>query len=275
MNKLKIFNHNEFGKIETIQLNGEIYFNARNVGKALGIKSAAVRMAITNFDEDEVRKLKNSDFTNKNSNVNLIDIRKLNNAGETFLTEAGVYALVFQSRKSNAKAFSKWVRKEVLPSIRKTGSYSAAIPDFSNPVIAARAWADQYEKNLLLGAVNKEMTVQLKEQKPKVTFFDIVANSKDAYPIGEVAAMLNLEDEKGKKIGQNTLFRILRSRQILKVNNLPYQRYLDNHYFNVVQKKRTDKDGNIYSYIQTMVNQKGIAAIGKMLIKLDFAIIKE
>lgn len=50
-------------------------------------------------------------------------IRKLNNAGENFLTESGVYKLVFKSRKPNAEAFTDWIADEVLPALRKTGSY--------------------------------------------------------------------------------------------------------------------------------------------------------
>lgn len=49
--------------------------------------------------------------------------RKLNNAGENFLTESGVYKLIFRSHKPEAERFSDWVTDEVLPSIRKTGSY--------------------------------------------------------------------------------------------------------------------------------------------------------
>lgn len=61
--------------------------------------------------------LKNSDVLNK-------DIRKLNNAGEKFLTESGVYKLIFKSNKREAERFQDWVTDEVLPQIRKTGSYS-------------------------------------------------------------------------------------------------------------------------------------------------------
>ncbi len=49
--------------------------------------------------------------------------RKLNNAGENFLTESGVYKLIFKSRKPEAERFSNWVTDEVLPTIRKHGAY--------------------------------------------------------------------------------------------------------------------------------------------------------
>lgn len=59
-----------------------------------------------------------------NSNVKDIDFRKLHNTGENFLTESGVYKLIFKSRKEEAERFQDWVTDEVLPSIRKTGSYT-------------------------------------------------------------------------------------------------------------------------------------------------------
>ena len=59
----------------------------------------------------------------KNSDVSKVDIRKLNNAGENFLTESGVYKLVFKSHKPNAEAFTDWIVDEVIPTIRKTGGY--------------------------------------------------------------------------------------------------------------------------------------------------------
>lgn len=63
------------------------------------------------------------------------------------VTEAVLYQLIFRFRKPDAKKFKRWVTHEVLPSIRKTGSYStqSTLPDFADPAAAARAWADQYE----------------------------------------------------------------------------------------------------------------------------------
>lgn len=75
-----------------------------------------------------------------------------------FINESGLYSLILGSHKPAAKRFKRWVTAEVLPQIRKTGSYQAqeatsrtsvALPDFSNPAAAARAWADQYEARKL------------------------------------------------------------------------------------------------------------------------------
>lgn len=79
------------------------------------------------MNEKQVIKLKNSD-------VDSTDIRKLNNAGENFLTESGVYKLIFKSRKAEAERFQDWVTDEVLPSIRKTGGYQ--LPQMSKELRA-------------------------------------------------------------------------------------------------------------------------------------------
>jgi len=66
----------------------------------------------------------------------------------TIINEGGVYGAVFSSRRPEAREFRRWVKHEVLPAIRKYGSYNAEpqLPDFSNPAEAARAWAEQYEQ---------------------------------------------------------------------------------------------------------------------------------
>ena len=84
--------------------------------------------------------LKNSDVRNKdtrNSDVRSMHFRKLNNAGEKFLTESGVYKLVFKSRKPNAEKFTDWVTDEVLPTLRKTGSYEMPKKKQSNERLAS------------------------------------------------------------------------------------------------------------------------------------------
>ena len=112
MNELMLFEGQE---VEIIELNGQALFNPKHVAECLGI--ADVNSSIRNFNEKQVVKLKNSDMHN-------LHIRKLNNAGEKFLTECGVYKLAFRSHKENAEKFTDWIADEVLPSIRKTGSYT-------------------------------------------------------------------------------------------------------------------------------------------------------
>lgn len=113
MNDLMIFEGHE---VEVFELNGEVLFNPYHVGLCLDMAMGTVKDHMSKMNKKQVIKVKNSD-------VGLTDFRKLNNAGENFLTESGVYKLVFKSRKPNAEKFTDWVTDEVLPTLRKTGSY--------------------------------------------------------------------------------------------------------------------------------------------------------
>lgn len=113
MNELMIFEGHE---VEVFEMDGEVLFNPYHVGECLELSESAVRNYLARMNAKQAVIVRNSDVRNK-------DIRKLNNAGEKFLTESGVYKLVFKSRKPNAEKFTDWVTDEVLPSLRKTGSY--------------------------------------------------------------------------------------------------------------------------------------------------------
>lgn len=114
MNNIMNFEGNN---VEVININGRFYFNPYHVGKCLELGDSAVRMAMAKMNVNQCVLFKNSD-------VNNIDTRKLNNAGERFLTESGVYKLAFKSRKPSAERFADWVADEVLPSINHTGTYT-------------------------------------------------------------------------------------------------------------------------------------------------------
>lgn len=109
--EIKMFEGNE---VEVLELDGKVLFNAKHVADILDIKN--VNDNISRMNENQVVKL-------TNSAIGKTDIRKMNNAGENFLTESGVYKLVFKSHKPNAEKFTDWIADEVLPEIRKTGGY--------------------------------------------------------------------------------------------------------------------------------------------------------
>lgn len=105
MNELQIFNNEEFGEIRTAVVNNEPMFCLIDICKALEMSNPT--MVAQRLDDDERTKL------------------DLGRAGDTnFITESGLYAVILRSDKPNAKKFRKWVTSEVLPSIRKTGSYN-------------------------------------------------------------------------------------------------------------------------------------------------------
>lgn len=113
MQNLMIFEGHD---VEVFELNGQVLFNPYHVGECLEIGENGVKTAVSKMNDKQVVKLTNSKVAKYN-------FRKLHNTGENFLTESGVYKLVFKSHKPNAEAFTDWIADEVLPTLRKTGSY--------------------------------------------------------------------------------------------------------------------------------------------------------
>lgn len=112
---LQVFSYKE-QEMRTVMVDGEVWFVAKDVCDILELNN--VSKAIQELDDDERSSLTISEGTSPkggNPNMNIIN-------------ESGVYALIFKSRKPEAKAFSRWVRHEVLPQIRQTGSYSVVQP---------------------------------------------------------------------------------------------------------------------------------------------------
>lgn len=106
---------------------------------------------------------------------------------------------------------------------------------------------------------DQEVTKQLEAAKPKVEFFDAVAESKDAIPMGDAAKVLNMG------MGRNKLFSILRQYKILMKNNRPYQEYVDRGYFRVIEQKYSLQNGDTRIDFRTLVYQRGLDFIRKIL----------
>lgn len=135
MNDLQIFNNEEFGEVRTAVVNDEPMFCLIDICKALEIKNATD--VAKRLDEDERTRL------------------NLGRQGETnFITESGLYAVILRSDKPNAKKFRKWVTSEVLPTIRKTGSYN-------KPMSTA-------EKIKLLAQGNEELNERVEKVEDKL-----------------------------------------------------------------------------------------------------------
>jgi len=120
-----------------------------------------------------------------------------------------------------------------------------------------------YSQALLLASKQaqqlQEQNIQLEEQKPKVEFYDSVTQSKDTIDIGMVAKVLN------KNIGRNQLFKMLRDKGVLMLNNMPKDEYIKRGYFKVSESKYTLNDGSIKIGLKTVVFQKGLDYINKVL----------
>ena len=110
MNELKVFNNPEFGKVRTVEINGEPWLVGKDVAAALGYQNP--QRAIRDHVEDEDKGVTEMVTPGGKQSVPIIN-------------ESGLYSLVLSSKLPGAKKFRRWVTSEVLPSIRKTGHYTA------------------------------------------------------------------------------------------------------------------------------------------------------
>lgn len=108
MNKLQIFNSEEFGEIRTVTIDNEPWFVGIDVAKSLGY--ANPKNAVPKHVSEEDKLGTQIEYAGQRREV-------------TVINESGLYALIFGSKLDSAKRFKHWVTAEVLPSIRKTGSY--------------------------------------------------------------------------------------------------------------------------------------------------------
>lgn len=113
----------------------------------------------------------------------------------------------------------------------------------------------------ILQARNEELKKQNEKLLPAANFAYQLCSSKDTIEIGECAKVLN------KNIGRNRLFEFLRNSNVLQSNNIPYQKYIDAGYFRVIESKYVTPNGETKISLKTVVFQKGVAYINKLLSK--------
>lgn len=157
VNELIVFNNEEFGEVRTITIDGEPWFVAADVCRALDLSNPTI--ATSRLDEDERAKF------------------NLGRQGDgRIINESGLYSLVLGSRKPEAKAFKRWITHDIIPAIRKTGGY---VNDAAQFIDSYFGQLDSAQKHALTMIFNesKRMTAQLKEQAPKVDFYDTFVSS--------------------------------------------------------------------------------------------------
>ena len=155
-NAIQVFNNEDFGVVRTIMIDGEPWFVANDVCKALEIDATSTRR----LDEDEKNTLRLTQGTSGNPNV-------------TVINDSGLYSLVLGSRKPEAKAFKRWMTHEVIPSIRKTGQYGGALTS-EQALILAIVQSDAPENRALAlseyrEAITAPLQAVIEEQKPKTS----------------------------------------------------------------------------------------------------------
>jgi anti-repressor protein len=244
-NQIKIFDNPRFGAVRIVTTeNNEPLFCLTDVCQALDLRQGDVRQRL---DDGVVSTQPIYDSLGRQQNAN-------------FVNEDGLYDVILDSRKPEAKAFRKWITSEVLPSIRKNGGYIATSEDDTPELILARAvlLADRTIQKLQQEKLIAEQTIE--EQRPKVEFFDDIMSSCDVIDMAQVAKTLNLG------FGRNELFKILRSEGFLRENNEPYQTYINSGLFKTIPILYTTLYGKKKISIKTVVYPKGLNKIRELIL---------
>jgi len=246
VNELSIFKF-EGKQVRTAMANEEVYFVAKDVSEILGYSDTATMTRRLDSDEKDMQILQTLG----------------GNQEMVVINESGLYNAIIGSNKSEAKKFKKWITSEVLPSIRKNGGYLAPTVDFTNPDVMLNLlnnWKADREKLIAANKEVEEVKAIIETQKPKVEFYDAVTGSDDTIEMSQVAKILNLG------IGRNNLFELLRNCKVLRENNEPFQRFVDCGWLRQIESKFSKPDGTNCIYTKTVVFQKGLEAIRKIII---------
>ena len=185
-NKLMIFENEAFGKVRTLNLNGEPWFVAADVCSVLDLSNPTI--AVSRLDEDERAKF------------------NLGRQGDaTIVNEPGLYTLVLGSRKPEAKAFKRWITHEVLPNIRKHGVY---ITDEKLKLFAEHPeLLDALMKSLYAAhAENLRHRAERQTLLPKADYYDAFMDADGCTNLRTTAKELNVPERWFARFLQQTGF---------------------------------------------------------------------
>ena len=239
MNALKIYENAEFGQIRTVEINGEPWFVGKDVAETLQYTNP--QKAVREHVDEEDKGVNEMDTPGGMQQIVIIN-------------ESGLYSLILGSRLESAKRFKHWITSEVIPSIRKTGSYN--LPQ--TYADALRELANKAEEAERLALVNRKLEEQNLRMRPKEIFADAVATSKTSILVGELAKLIT---QNGVQIGQNRMFKWLRENGYLISNgascNMPMQRYVEQGLFEIKESSIQNADGSVRITRTTKVTGKG------------------
>lgn len=233
MNNLQLFNF-ENNQLRTLLINNEPWFLGKDVADILEYTNTA--KAIRDHVDEEDKLTERIVLSGQNREV-------------IFINESGLYSLVLSSKLPSAKRFKHWVTSEVLPQIRKTGSY--ATPQLTGEELMAKALI---EAKSVLERQNK----QIIEMKPKALFADTVAASDSSILVGQEAKLIS---QSGCKMGQNRFFAWLRENGYLcskgENYNMPTQKSREMDLIEIKIRTVTNPDGSVRETKTPVITGKG------------------
>lgn len=254
MNELQIFNNPEFGKVRTIEKDGEPWFVGKDVAEALGYTDPNKAIVMHVDEEDKL-----NDKT----------ASSLGQRGGWLINESGLYSLVLSSKLPGAKQFKRWITSEVIPSIRKHGAYMT--PETLEKVLLSPDTLMQLAQNLKDEQEKRRaLEHKVEKDKPKVLFADAVSVSGSAILIGDLAKILR---QNGVEMGPNRLFQWLRENGYLikqkgSSYNMPTQKSMELGLFKIKETCVTHSDGHTTLNRTPKVTGKGqVYLVSKILEK--------
>lgn len=182
----------------------------------------------------------------------------------TAIDESGLYEVIIRSDKPDARKFRRWVTADVLPAIRKTGSYSK----YPAHPVASSLPSKRELAQWVIEAEDRAERAEARAAKlePKAEFFDELMDADGCYTMQATANMI--------RWGRNVMMRELRRAGVLQGNNLPYRRYA--HHFKVIPGTRTHpKTGELIPTATTHVLPSGVEFIRKRLANNDALAVAE
>ena len=238
MNELQVFRNAEFGELTLLEIDNEPWFVGKEVAEKLGYENGSrdINRHVSEEDRRIIQNYQNGTF-------------EIPNRGLTIINESGLYSLILGSKLESAKRFKRWVTSEVLPAIRRTGSYS------NQPTGGKLLALAVLEAQKLLDAKDEEIA----RMKPKEIFADSVACSEDSILVGDVAKILNAN---GFPTGQNRFFETLRQDGFLIKRkgsdyNMPTQKAMELGLFEIKETAITSPDGKVHVRRTPKVTGKG------------------
>ena len=240
MNEMQVFNYKS-SQVRTVEINNEPWFVLKDVCAVLDLGSA--HKVSERLDEDERNHIPLTDSLGRKQET-------------TIINESGLYNVILRSDKPEAKPFRKWVTSEVLPSIRKTGSY--ALP--KDYPAALRALADAEEQKLRLLAENQHQAQVIADFEPIQQYVDTILESKGAMATSQIAADYGLTAQKLNKIlHEGGVQRNVNGQWLL------YAKYMGKGYTKSKTIQIIRSDGRPDTIMQTQWTQKGRLMIHEIL----------
>ena len=218
---LQIYKNASFGEVRVLEEQGSSLFCAADICRALQYANPRDALARHCEEGDVVKR-----DTPTQSGVQPI----------SYVTESGLYALIFGSKMPAAKEFKRWVTSEVLPAIRKSGGYMVSRENKSAEDLMARALLVAQETLSRASQENKQLKERVEVAESKAPFAEAVEASTNTILIAELSKILQ---QNGVNIGQNRLFAWMRTNGYLCSNpayyNQPTQKAMQLGLFEVTK----------------------------------------